>query len=378
MFFLIFVLVYGGLQAYVMSRAAAAWGWRGRRRGLALVWAGFMAVAPLLLWQLEHCPCRELARVAAWLVYGWMGFSFLLFWLALTLQLYTYLAGRAGWPRPAPARGYAGVSGLAAGLCLYGLTAAWQPRVEQLRLGTPKLPAGTVLRIVQISDVHLGPMIGARRLAGMLASVRALQPDILVSTGDLLDGRSNHLEGTAELLADLRPPLGKYAITGNHEYIMGIDAAVAFHARAGFQLLRGQALEVAPGLILAGVDDPGRHRPGIADPGRPADTDGGPLLARLPRDRYVLFLKHQPRPPDEGFDLQLSGHTHAGQIFPFRLLVRLVYPHVAGDYLLPHGGMLHVSRGTGTWGPPIRLGAPPEITLIELRSTVAPAATGQR
>jgi hypothetical protein len=369
-FLLILTLAYGGLQAYVMAKIVRAWGWRGGRRLAAWAWAAGMTAAPLLLWQLEHCDCRLLGAAFAGLTYGWMGLAFLFFWPALALDTWRWLARRWGWPSPDARRAFHLAGVLTLGLAGYGLWAAQKPRVERLEIVTEQLPPGLGrLRIVQVSDLHLGAMMGPRRLPPILDQVRALDPDLLVSTGDLVDGGAQHLEGLAGRFAAIRPRYGKYAVTGNHEYLMGLEAALAFHAQAGFRVLRDEAVAAAPGLLVAGVDDPGRHRPGSAERGRPAPSDGGPLLFRLPRDRFVLFLKHEPLLPAEGrahLDLQLSGHTHAGQLFPFHWLVQLRYPQLAGLHPLPGGGRLYVSRGTGTWGPPLRVLAPAEITVIEL------------
>jgi predicted MPP superfamily phosphohydrolase len=223
------------------------------------------------------------------------------------------------------------------------------------------------LRIALLSDVHLGALVGAGRLRDILARVAALEPDIVLSAGDLVDGQADHLNRLAPALAALRPPLGKFAVIGNHECYVGLAHALEFHARAGFTVLRGAAVEVTPELGIAGVDDPAAARPGA-----PAATDERAPLAALAAARFVILLKHQPvvAAGSAGrFDLQLSGHLHKGQIFPFGLFVRLVYAARSGLTTLANGGWLYVSRGTGTWGPPMRVLAPPEITLIE----VAPA-----
>jgi hypothetical protein len=232
-------------------------------------------------------------------------------------------------------------------------------------LTSDKLPAGRApLRVVLLSDVHLGALVGAGRLRRILARVTALAPDIVLSAGDLVDGQADHLNRLAPVLAGLHPPLGKFAVIGNHECYVGLTHALEFHARAGFTVLRGAAVEVTSGFAIAGVDDPAAARPGA-----PAATDERALLAALAAGRFVVLLKHQPvvAAGSAGhFDLQLSGHVHQGQIFPFGLFVRLMYTARTGLTELPAGGRLYVSRGTGTWGPPMRVLAPPEITLIEI------------
>jgi hypothetical protein len=128
-------------------------------------------------------------------------------------------------------------------------------------------------------------------------------------------------------------------------------------------VLRGESVTVAGAINLAGVDDPAG--PGVGS----SDTGEKRLLSSLPKEKFVLFLKHRPSVDRESlglFDLQLSGHVHCGQIFPFRLITRLFYPYVAGFYPLPHGSSLYVNRGSGTWGPPIRFLAPPEVTIVDI------------
>jgi predicted MPP superfamily phosphohydrolase len=184
-----------------------------------------------------------------------------------------------------------------------------------------------------------------------------------VSTGDLVDAQINQLAGLRELLQDLQPRYGKYAITGNHEYFAGLDKALEFTRHAGFTMLRNEARDVG-GITIAGVDDRTAFR--VHERVPVADRS---VLLPLDRKKFIVFMKHQPLPDpgDAGlFDLMLSGHTHKGQIWPFTYLTRMTYPLNAGDYDLGKGSLLHVSRGTGTWGPPIRFFSLPEVTIIEL------------
>ena len=362
-----FTLVYGGMQAFIAWRACRAFGWTGGRRRLAWGAAVVMTGLPFLVWWVERCNCGLLSAVYAALVYGWMGYAFLLFWLALLAALLGYLLRRfTGWTSR---RGFLAAAGVAAGLSLWGVYAAWHPREVHVRIVSPQLPAEMgVLRVVQITDVHLGLTMGPRRLPTILDRVRALRPDVLISTGDLVDGRAHNVSASAPLFAALRPRLGKYAITGNHEYYKGLQDALRFHEAAGFKVLRAESRELFPGVYLAGVDDPGRA--GSAAASAPAHlTDSTPLLRDLPQSAFVVFMKHQPIPPPgqaDKVDLQLSGHTHGGQIFPFLLLTYLKYDYGPGMHALPGGGQMYVSRGAGTWGPPMRVFAPAEVTLFEL------------
>jgi uncharacterized protein len=207
-------------------------------------------------------------------------------------------------------------------------------------------------------------IIRGGRLERMLAAVKKAAPDILVSTGDLVDGQIDNIYGSLQLLEGVRAKYGKYAVTGNHEFYAGLEQALAFTRRAGFTVLRGEGINVAGIINIAGVDDPagkrmGQHR-GISE---------SKIIADLPKHAYTVLLKHQPLIDQEvlgAFDLQLSGHTHKGQIFPFSMVTGFVFPLQSGSFQLPEGSRLYVSRGTGTWGPPVRFLSSPEITIIDL------------
>jgi len=366
-FFLMFTLIYGGMQALLAWHACRAFTWSGAKRMLVWLWAAAMTVMPFGVWAVERCDCGWLASLYALLAFGWMGFAFLLFWLVLLASLLGLWLRRWRWW--SIRRGFTASATLAACLAAWGVYAALHPRDIHIRIVSPQLPVEMgVLRVVHLTDVHLGLTMGPRRLTAILDQVRALQPDVLVSTGDLVDGRAHNVKGTAPLFAAVQPRLGKFAITGNHEFYKRVEDALQFHEAAGFKVLRAASHELFPGVYLAGVDDPGRA--GSVTAAAPAHlVDPTPLLRGLPAEAFVLFLQHQPIPPKqeiEKVDLQVSGHTHGGQIFPFLLFTYLRYEHGPGLHQLPGGGQMYVSRGAGAWGPPIRVFAPAEVTLFEL------------
>jgi predicted MPP superfamily phosphohydrolase len=331
-----------------------------------------MVASPFLIRGLELQDFERAARSLAYVAYTWMAVLLLFFSGAVILDLAGLAVRLAGWLTRSDfsslllsARtSFLACLSLAVIISFYGYFEALTIRTERVRIETAKLPVGVDrLTIVQISDVHLGLIIRKSRLARILGIVQAAKPDILVSTGDLVDAQINHLTGLAVMLRDVRPRFGKYAITGNHEYYAGIGKALDFTTEAGFTVLQNEAKAVGP-ITIAGVDDLTAVQLHLtkAIPERE-------LLGKLPRDRFTVFLKHQPRIERSTiglFDLQMSGHTHKGQIFPFTLLTQFTFPMIAGDYDLGKGSLLHVSRGTGTWGPPIRFFAPPEITVYEL------------
>lgn len=373
-FLLIYFGVYGSMHAYLYWKAfrAFSFGWKAGA-ALALLML-LQMLAPILVRFCERAGWERTARFLAWEGYTWLALVFLFLSFGLGVDLLRVLLGllrAALHGAPGFAISHAWAFGLplalSAAVMVYGLWEASVPRVERLALKSPKLPAGSVVRIAQISDLHLGLLVRERYLGRVVDLLVREKPDLLVSTGDLVDGEMNHLDGLSERLAAVRPPLGKFAVVGNHEVYAGLDQALDFTRRCGFAVLRGETADVGDLLVVAGVDD--EHAARFAG-GR--GKGEGQLLEGLAQDRFVLFLKHRPpikEAPARRFDLQLSGHTHGGQIFPFSIPVNLAYHYPAGLAPLPGGGSLYTSRGTGTWGPPMRVLNPPEITLIEVVGT---------
>ena len=237
-------------------------------------------------------------------------------------------------------------------------------RDYEIRLaGLP--PERDGLNLVAISDLHLGTLKGERWLTKLLGRVNGLQPDLAVIVGDLVHANVRHVETLLPMLKQLRSPLGVWAVTGNHEYYAGLEQSVKLLEAAGCHLLRDRWTEAASGLIIAGVDD----LTAWTQFGQNDDADGT-ALANRPAGATIL-LSHSPlesqRASVAGANLMLSGHTHAGQIWPFNFLVRLKYPLLARRYEVA-GMPLIVGCGTGTWGPPMRLWHPGEILRIKLRT----------
>ncbi len=251
-------------------------------------------------------------------------------------------------------------------ICVYAYYAALNINVKNVYIHTEKLPEGIdQLVIAQISDVHLGVILGERRIKRMTDLLRKVSPDIIVSTGDLLDQEVDSLNHLSSELRSLTPPFGKYAVLGNHEFYAGVEKSSGFIQQSGFRLLRGDQINVYGIINMVGIDDPaGRHF------GENEGTNVAKLVARCDPRLFTVFLSHRP-PNSEDYisnlpiDLQLSGHTHDGQLFPFRLVTRIFFPLKAGLYVI-NGRKLYVSRGVGTWGPPLRFLAPPEIVVIRL------------
>jgi predicted MPP superfamily phosphohydrolase len=374
-FFIVFFGLYGLLHLYgftKLKRALEPGPWP--LGGLTLFMI-MMVLAPLLIRLLEGNDWPTLARFLAHIGYVWMGLLFLFVSCALVLDAYRILiliiqgAVRVDLSHlvPSPRLSFFAPLILALTFGIFGFFQALNIRTERIAIQTAKIPRdiGRV-RIVQISDVHLGLIVRQGRLAKILECVDAAHPDLLVSTGDLVDGQLNELAGLAEQIRQVKTPLGKYAVTGNHEFYAGIGTALKFTRDAGFTVLRGRGLTVPGVLNLAGVDDSAGNRFGTGHM-----ISEKALLTDLPRSFFTVLLKHRPLPDEASighFDLQLSGHTHKGQIFPFTVLIDLMYPKSAGLMQFGAGSRLYVSRGSGTWGPPIRFLSTPEVTVIDLIS----------
>jgi predicted MPP superfamily phosphohydrolase len=272
------------------------------------------------------------------------------------------------------ARALAGTAVLATGgAAAYAFRSATGPaEITEVPVRLERLPrALSGLTIAQITDLHVGPTIREREVRRVVDQVNALRPDVVAVTGDLVDGSVRELGAAVSHLGRLRARHGVYFVTGNHEYYSGVREWIDELGRLGLRVLRNERVVVGDGgasLDLAGVND---WSAGHLGPGEAPDLDRA-LAGRDP-ERSLVLLAHQPRGVGAavraGVELQISGHTHGGQIAPFSLLVGAVYPYVKGLYRHDEpgrSGSIFVSRGTGYWGPPLRLGAPPEIARIVL------------
>lgn len=251
-------------------------------------------------------------------------------------------------------------------ITLYGLWEAKSVVVTELTVRLKHLPPPLHgLRVAQISDVHMGWIVRGPRLARIVDLVNAQHPDLILITGDLVDEQALHMEDMVEPLRRLTAKYGAYAVTGNHEYFAGVERAQAFIEQAGVTLLRNRWVTVADGLQLIGRDDPvgsrltGAAAPALAEIMRGIDPAKPSILLYHTPDTTLAELQAR------GIGLQLSGHTHKGQLWPFNYIVKLVYKTCYGRFTAGDT-TVYVSRGTGTWGPPLRVLARPEITLITL------------
>jgi predicted MPP superfamily phosphohydrolase len=376
LFFVVFFFAYGLLHLYILLKAKNAFALNGRSSLVIVCFMLLMIIAPVIVRLSERAGLELFARGAAHVGYAWLGILFLIVCSSIGTDLYRLLVylisfvpgldvSRFSFSSKAYFLMALSISIL---ISLYGYFEARQIRVERVVINTPKIPARfSPLRIAQISDVHIGLIVRHERLRRIVEEVKKVEPHLFVSTGDLVDGQINNLEGLAEILQTVNPRYGKFAITGNHEFYAGLKQAIDFTERSGFTMLRGEHATIDDFLTIVGVDDPAGS--GVSKGDGAQERALLEKASSVPLARFTLLLKHRPD-VEQGslglFDLQLSGHVHKGQIFPFRFLTRLFYPRISGFFHLPKNSDFYINRGSGTWGPPIRFLAPPEVTVIEL------------
>jgi uncharacterized protein len=374
-FFFVIIGIWSLLNAYVGWRLgsvpwiAAHIGPRLLATAIALLWLGYPA-ARLLSARGFHAIAQPLEFVGA----IWIGVLFLLFAALVATEVLTL----GGWllPQLSPyLRGWAALAAVALA-CIALVQGLRPPVVRDFEVRMPGLPAERDgLTLVVLSDLHLGSLIGERWLAARIAQVDALHPDAVVIAGDLVDSDLDGSSALQSVLKRLRAPLGVWAVLGNHDTYAGPERVVRFAEAADVHVLRNRAVELVPGLHLAGIDDPATL--GFTGPGAAGDRRLATALAGL-RPGATILIAHTPdartaeAAAAAGAGLMLSGHTHGGQIWPFGHLVHLLHPLFAGRYEVG-GTTVLVSRGAGTWGPRMRLWRPGEILHIRLRSA-APAA----
>ena len=350
------------MHVYVFFRIASVPFIRRHIPGKALFGSG------LILWTIfylgrviGHHGSGPLAAVLEFLGMTWLASLFLIFISLLVVDLITIFGLLL--PRLSPSlRGWAVLTGL----CLSAIALVQgmrSPVIERYEVVLPGLPDhldGTEL--VAMSDMHLGAQLGETWLSERIIQVEEEQPDLIVLLGDIFEGHGSDDNQLVEIFKKLTAPMGVWAVPGNHEFHR--DGKMHLFEKAGIKMLRNKWAEVKPGLILAGVDDlTALHR---------RRRGGDPILQAL-TDRppgSVILLSHTPwqaeRAAKLGAELMLSGHTHGGQIWPFDYLTRTRYPLLEGRYEVD-GMTVIVSRGTGTWGPRMRLWCPGEILYVTLR-----------
>jgi predicted MPP superfamily phosphohydrolase len=354
------------LWQYIFSHLASGWG----RVFWLLFWG--LVLTPLAS-RFKTLPVST--QVKDFLAFSgdyWLAalYYFLLLWLVADVG--GFLGRRLGLLTSGDGRPLAvglAVAAIVAAVLLYGSWNARNPQITTYELTVGK-PAGELkeMRMVMVSDIHLGPIVGYERLVGLVAAINGLQPDVVLLPGDIIDENVSYFveRKMAEPFGALKPRYGVWAVFGNHEYLSGKAEEVSARLReAGITVLRDEYARVGDSFYIVGRDD--RRRAQFDGDGR---KELAAVLAGVDRRLPIFLMDHQPFNLDEaagqGVDLQLSGHTHVGQMFPNNFVTRRVF-EIDWGYLRKGAYQIIVSSGFGTWGPPIRVGNRPEIVLIKIK-----------
>lgn len=341
-------------------------------RNFTLVFIALGLTIPAAIITMRFAP-RIVNGPLAWVGYSWMGFIFYFFVLVLTSDICRGLFGILNaLPQDPERRQFlaraisAGIVSLSGVIGIGGLIKAARGFViQRVRVPMEKFPASANgYSIAQITDLHVGPTLGVSYVEDVVREANALNPDLIVITGDLVDGSVEQLREHVEPLRRLSARDGVFFVTGNHEYYSGAVEWIAHLESLGIRVLRNERVDIRGIFDLAGVDDISAER---MQPGHGQDM----VKATQGRDtsRALVLLAHQPKSLKDavlaGVDLQISGHVHGGQIFPFNWLAHLDQPYISGLHQ-KEKTWIYVSAGTGYWGPPMRVGTTAEIARIEL------------
>lgn len=373
-FFSIVLLIYSALNYYVFIHGLQAIP-TGHSYRTPYKWIFLVLVSSYIIGRvLERVWLSPVSDIFTWIGSFWLAAMMYFFLFAILIDLLRLAHLLIPYPAFITANYatiklqlLAGITGVVIIILIAGHINAISPRIKRLDLAIHK-QAGTLrnLHIVMISDIHMGTVIGPRRLSAIVKKVNALSPDIILIAGDAVDEDlapviRNNLGANLE---KFKAPLGVFAITGNHEYIGGAEAAASYLTMHGITLLRDSVVLVNESFYLAGREDRDKER----FSGKKRLTVDA-LLKNLDHKRPIILLDHQPfnlaDAEKAGADLQLSGHTHHGQLWPANYITDAIY-EVSWGYLLKGNTHFYVSSGIGSWGPPVRTGNRPEIVDIHL------------
>ncbi|HJM95860.1 MAG TPA: metallophosphoesterase [Candidatus Marinimicrobia bacterium] len=386
MFFIIAIGMLWIMHGYVAWRFIPALGFSSSQTILAYTAVFILSLLPILPIALRmsgnESKIIDRLSLVGYTSLGFFTLSFIIFTAKdFILQLYPLIEGlfhtkepldysKRDFIKKSVSIAMIGIAGTGTGFGFYSSRKG--PTVMNQDIFLESLPDGFEnFTIVQISDLHVRPTIKRPYVEDVFRKIAFRSPDLIVVTGDLVDGSVDYLSPEIEPLKDLIAPYGTYFVTGNHEYYSGVDPWLDETDRLGMKnLINTNEIISKSGdeIAIAGITDLNAHQINLSH-----RSDPELALASLPKDIIKIVLAHQPNSIHAvhkvGADLQLSGHTHGGQFWPFTYPVKIASTYIAGYY--DHfGTQIYVNRGTGYWGPPLRIGVPAEITLIRLKKKV--------
>ncbi len=367
--------IYGLANYYIFIRGLHALRPVGTWRTAYIIAFVFLAVSFIAAMFLERADVISIGKPLTWIGSFWLG-AFVYFLLIVAaidlLRLVNHFirffpSFITADPVHAARVAAFSVISLVALVVVYGFINAHIIRVRTFDINVDKSAGGRKsLNVVMASDIHLSSIINNGRIGAIVRKINSLSPDIVLLPGDILDGDLNPVvhQNLGEALRQIKAPLGVYAITGNHEYIGGVDRACNYISEHGVKMLRDSTVFVDSSFYILGREDrSARKRKSLKE-----------LLENVDAKYPVILMDHQPfhleEAEENGVDLQLSGHTHYGQMWPFNYITEMVY-ELAYGYLVKGKTHIFVSSGVGTWGPPLRVVADPEIAEFRLNFTTA-------
>lgn len=372
-FFSIVLTIYAAVNYYIFVRGWQAIPQGSRYRIPYVIIFGLLALSYIVGRFLEKIYLSLLSDILVWIGSFWIAVFFYLFLIVVLIDLARLVNHWLPFFQLITDN-YAKLKlitfsvsiGIVLATVLYGFINACAFRVRELHLEIPKSTNMSGMNIVAVSDIHLGTIVGRTRFCRIVNEINALHPDLILLVGDVVDEDLAPVirENLGEALRQLDAKFGIYAITGNHEYFGGVEAAVKYLTEHGVTVLRDSVIKVNNSLYLVGRDDrsgrqfAGRQRKQLVE-----------LMSEVNKNFPVILMDHQPfklnEAAENGFDLQLSGHTHHGQLWPLNFITQKVYEKSWG-YLKKGNTHIYVSCGVGTWGAPVRIGNRPEIVYITL------------
>ena len=372
-FFSIVIAIYGLVNYYVFIRGWQAIPPHSRLRTIYLVCFLFLALSYIIGRFLEKIWLSTISDIFVWIGSFWLAAFFYFFLIILVLDFsrlinhwlpFFHLITQ-NYARLKQVTALVSI-GIVFLTVFFGYINACFPRIRTLNLKISKETSVNSINIAAASDIHLGTIIGRKRFCKVVNKINRLNPDLILLPGDIVDENLAPVirENLGEALLHLKAKFGVFAITGNHEYIGGVEAAVKYLKEHSVTMLRDSSVKINDCIYLVGREDRsirqfnGKQRKNLAD-----------LMEQVDKNLPIILMDHQPFDLDEarenGCDLQLSGHTHHGQLFPLNFVTKAVYEKSWG-YLKKGTAHIYVSCGVGTWGPPVRIGNRPEILNIVL------------
>lgn len=364
MFLFIFFLLYFLMHIYFIKKMIGIYG----KKSIGMYSITLMTFSPFIYRFYDKSGYDS--YFFSFFILMWMGFIILFSIYYLIIDLYHLLlkvvhkiTGHNPLPTLNNKLAYTIVVSFTFISLAYGYNETLHLTVNRFEIYSNKLDKN--IKILHISDLHLNQVMKEDKIKLILDVYKKEKPDIVISTGDLVDGNIKNKESYVSLLKMMNPPLGKYAILGNHEYYAGVNQAIEFTEKAGFKILRDSVLSIG-NITMVGVDDIEAERFKIK---KLILEDI--LFDQVKKDKFVIFLKHQPDLDYRligRFDLMLSGHTHGGVLFPIKYILRKIFVIDYG-FLKIGNSYVYVSRGVGTGGPPIRIGCPPDVAIFEIKKS---------